>query len=570
MYLLLCFDFDNANAGENKSVKVSFDTENAENDNYSISSVSFKGNINKKQIALSIKAQTKQYDALAFTVQSQDITVFASGSYDSGLIDGEILAGSITFTNVVNAKADAYDINISTYAVYENNLTVSGVEITTNYEILTTFASQDGTENKLTIEKARINVISENNKTYVYSGNAVSLVYTYERVDGKTAPLPEEIVFEHYNSSSQKLASAPYSVGTYTAMPVVSGSDSANYEITNQTGFKYAITERLIEFYVDVSATYNGEKVTVLLDSTKIDANSLGFGDGDISECTLTTVLPDTGTYNASDSSRTIFVRKIMKGTEDVTSNYSFGITGTITIVQQEVLFSAIQFVASYEYDATKKQLKAFIEVDDRTVEVIFGDSKTVDNGYIYNVSRKTTINGTETNTSIVNAEDILYAGVYSYQVSFKNYKIINDGLLKTTINQKNITNIQISDTDKQYDGTNAFLGTITSTDLCEIDVNNGVTIVGAYSDANVGTNQIAFAINSDNLYLKNSYKFNLTSTYAGKITPKQIELNLQPYKTYYTNKDIVLCSYQQFEFVRYLLCDRTILNQLFNRHRFF
>ena len=548
--ITVLFNYTDKNAQADKTVNATLDAKNAENANYEISTTTrLKGTISKKGIILTtVAGVSKQYNGEPFTVNADQIVVSSYNGTNktdtgNGLVASETLGGNIVFVNIINAGT--YDINNATYKTYTNSLTANGEPLTKNYEIANSFAHTTAGSNTLVVEKAEIDVLSEEAKQYVYTGTNVKLVYTFVRTDG-TAVLPTDITFTYTNvDAGEKLDAAPIYVGNYKAMPIVQAADSANFKITNTVPFSFSIVQRDISFFISETKTYDGEVAKYVLDDSYIAEGSYKFAEGDTSKVTIQTVDCVARTYNAADSSQTTLTVVVKKGELDVTDNYRItSVTGQIVIAKREIEFSKINIgTKEYVYDAQTKTLKAEIKIDgiEETNLVVFGGS--VEYGEIYSVARKTTIDGTEMSVTINDPSEVLYAGEYYYRARFVNFVIINDDYFKVTITPKEIKDITLSDNNKQYDSTRDFVGTITTSDIYDVDKTN-VIIKGVYATSNVANNQQIsfelFATNGD-IYLKNSYKLALSGSFTGNITPKQIELVLTTTSVNYTNQIVVL-----------------------------
>ncbi len=543
------YAYESATAGDNKNIIVSL----VDDTNYIISSSrnTVTGKIHKLDVTAYIAA-TKTYDATSnFIVGFQNITI-------DGIIDDEIVAGSITFMGVRNSGI-YYNLNSINKTF---NLTIGGYAYNTNYNLtfIDSILEEQQGQNYLKIEKAVVTVSTDTNKQYTYTGKEIELEYAFFNELNVTVVPSKTNVQISYTANDGSLDNGKaVQVGTYSYTLTLSGEDETNFTLTGDVSnvrFYIVAREILIYFPDPIYFSYQGKDqegndivVEYLKDNGQqlqsnqqsgtdrmILASGYTLGYGDTMDWSFKTRSGVVGTYYINDQNQVQSDITVSKDGVDYTKNYSFQFerNSAIIIEPSQLDFRNIDLTVSTSvYDGQVKQIELTF------VDMVTGDKKT----FVYSddTSEVTFTDFTFTNalsevSDIQSPQDIIYAGTYAFGLQFTNYTLTNAGTLTYTITPKKL-DVSIGERSKVYDGSTTF-GNFTVNGIISGDQ---VFVVGNYSQKDVGNNlPITFAISSNISNVRGSYYIDQLNV-TGDITQKDLsfELKINPYTSYYTNSPV-------------------------------
>ena len=546
------FSYENQVAGQNKDINVAL----VDSTNYTISGSydTLTGNISKRDAVVYVTAE-KAYDATPnYIVNDQDVSA-------EGLVEGEVISGTITFIGVGNSGS-YYNLN-----TIEKNIALyfGAYRYDTNYNVTfidSTAEQQD--DNYLIINKAQVVVSTDRNKQYEYTGEEVEITYSFTNsANASVVPSAENVLFAYTATNTDTVLDSDKAVqvGSYTFTMSLSGLDAQNFDISGDiNNIAFSITPRkiLIQFEENIEFEYQNSIVKYKKDDGQplndneqsgtdraILASGYSLGTGDEFEWSFTTKSKDFGTYYINNSDSVVRELTVWKGEVDYTRNYDFSFYqySAIIINQQTINFNDISLVeTTSEYNGLVKKIT--VEFYDKylndNVEFKFGDA-----GVTFDFTYVTT---SGSSISIQDPDDIKYAGTYTFGLNFTNYTVTNPGTLTYTITQSRL-DLNIGNVSKVYDGTIMF-DNVSLYDAIPAGAEQGeyrapygdddISVIGTYAQKDVGQNiKLTFTLQSGNPLVLASYYIN-DQNYVGEITQKDITLALpDTYVTYYTGEEV-------------------------------
>ena len=450
--------FDNANAGEDKTVTISgLVLDGSSKDNYQVASsgnqTETKADITAKALTVTADSATKIYDGTALTKNTYTNTALVAG--DS--IESVTVTGSQTAVGTSD--------NVPSGAVIKN---ASSEDVTSNYAITYIKGTLEVTKKAVTIKA------DSASKTY----------------DGQ--PLVKN------SFTNTELGSGDTVTATVTGSQTVFGSsdntvsnavikNAGNVDVTDSYDITYAkgtltVAQRAVTITADsADKTYDGTALT------KNTVTSEGLAEGDT--VTSVTVTGSQTTVGTGDNVPSAAVIK-NSAEEDVTASYAITYAnGTLTVAQRALTITADS--ASKVYDGTA------LTKNTVTSEGL-AEGDTIASA---TVTGSQTAAGTSDNTAsaavIKNAanEDV----TNNYNITYAK------GTLEVT--KKAVTITAGSDT-KVYDGTALTKNSYTNTDLAAGDTVESVTVTGSQTAAGSSDNTASAAV------IKNAANEDVTSCY--------------------------------------------------------
>ncbi|MBR2695032.1 MAG: right-handed parallel beta-helix repeat-containing protein, partial [Thermoguttaceae bacterium] len=282
--------FDDANAGENKTVNVTYEVTGADAGNYTVEAGGVTADITKAALTLSFTAADKVYDGTT-DAEITDWTL-------TGLVDGE--------TATVSGYAGAFaDKNVGAdKAVTVSGATITGVDLG-NYELTTA-----GTTASITPAALTVNFTAEDK---AYDGTAAATVTGYELIGYYAG----DDVTVTVNSASF----ADKNVGTDKAVTVdfaASGADASNYTISAGTAAADISAIELLVVFAAEDKVYDGTAAATasLLDvvglidgdDVTVTANNVTFNDKNAGAKTASA---ESYTYGGADAGNYIILASI-------------------------------------------------------------------------------------------------------------------------------------------------------------------------------------------------------------------------------------------------------------------
>ena len=547
------FSYENQVAGQNKDINVAL----VDSTNYTISGSydTLKGNISKRDAVVYVTAE-KAYDATPnYIVNAQDVSA-------EGLVEGEVISGTITFIGVSNSGSyynlKSIEKNIALYFGayrYDTNYNVTFIDSTAE--------QQD--DNYLIINKAQVVVSTDRNKQYEYTGEEVEITYSFTNsANASVVPSAENVLFAYTATNTDTVLDSDKAVqvGSYTFTMSLGGLDAQNFDISGDiNNIAFTITPRkiLIQFEENIEFEYQNSIVKYKKDDGQplesneqsgtdraILASDYSLGTGDEFEWSFTTKSKDFGTYYINNSDSVVRELTVWKGEVDYTRNYDFSFYqySAIIINQQTINFNDISLVeTTSEYNGLVKEIT--VEFYDKylndNVTFAFGDTDVT-------FSNLTYVTASGSSIPIQDPDDIKYAGTYTFGLNFTNYTVTNPGTLTYTITQSRL-DLNIGNVSKVYDGTIMF-DNVSLYDAIPAGAEQGenrapygdddISVIGTYAQKDVGQNiKLTFTLQSGNPLVLASYYIN-DQNYVGEITQKDITLALpDTYVTYYTGEEV-------------------------------
>lgn len=467
--------FSDAGIGTEKTVTISDLTLSGEKaDNYELASsgqqTSTTADITAKALTIKADSDTKVYDGTAHTKNSYSVT--------SGVLaDGDTIE-SVTVTG--SQKYAGSSDNVPSAAVIKNS---SGVDVTSNYNIIYTNGTLTVTKKPLTIKADSdtkvydTTPLTKNN----YTNTALAAGDTIESV---TVAGSQTAVGESANKPS--------------AAVIKNGNEdvTANYDITYVNG-TLKVTKKVVTITAKSDTkTYDGTALT----NDGYTVSGLESGDR-IDSVTITGSQIFAGTSNNVPSAAVIK----NSANEDVNDNYTISyVNGTLEVSPKSVTITADSDTKVYDGTALTKDSYTNSELAaDDTIENVTVTGSQISAGEGANVPSAAVIKNAAN-------EDV----TSSYNITYVN------GTLEVT---KKAVTITADSDSKVYDKTALTKDSYTNSDLVAGDSIESVTITGSQTDAGESANVPSEAV------IKNVNGEDVTASYDITYENGTLEVSKKP-----------------------------------------